>query len=166
MAAQMQPARARRPIDRRAAAVGLGLLLLAAVAAWDGSRVTLTAVYGMGPQAMAFVVAGGLALLAAGHFAVALRGGLPGDERGGARGDARAVLWIALGFAGLIALVGLGGGFIAAMAVLFAATARAFGRTAVAADLAIGFALGLLVFLMFTKLLTLSLPEGPLERLL
>lgn len=162
MGAQMQEGRARRPVDRAAAAVGLCLLLLAGLTAWDASRLTLTSVYGMGPQAMPYAVAGGLALLAAGHLAVALRAGLPAREDS----DPRAVLWIALGLAGLIALVGLGGGFIAAMAVVFAATARAFGRTALAADLAIGFALGLAAYLMFTKLLTLSLPEGPLERLL
>lgn len=161
MASEMHEAGARRPVDRGAAAVGLCLLLLAALTAWDASRLTLTSVYGMGPEAMPYVVAGGLALLALGHFAVALRGGLPAREES----DPRAVLWIALGLAGLIALVGLGGGFIAAMAVLFAATARAFGRTAFATDLAIGFALGLLTYLVFTKLLTLSLPEGPLERL-
>ena len=52
------------------------------------------------------------------------------------------------------------------MALLFAATARAFGRTAIVTDLVIGLVLAFVVYLMFTKLLTLSLPEGPLERLL
>jgi putative tricarboxylic transport membrane protein len=32
-------------------------------------------------------------------------------------------------------------------------------------DVAIGFSLSLAVYLMFTKLLSLSLPQGPLERL-
>jgi putative tricarboxylic transport membrane protein len=52
------------------------------------------------------------------------------------------------------------------MALLFAATARGFGRRALLVDLLIGLALGLVVYLMFTKLLTLALPQGPLERLI
>jgi putative tricarboxylic transport membrane protein len=68
--------------------------------------------------------------------------------------------------AALIAIIGLGGGFIPATAVLFAATATAFGRRAIHIDLAIGLVLAIVVFLLFDKLLTLSLPAGPLERLL
>ena len=65
----------------------------------------------------------------------------------------------------LIALIGLGGGFIPAITILFAATSTAFGRRAFLADVAIGFGLSLVAYLMFDKLLTLSLPAGPLERL-
>ena len=50
-------------------------------------------------------------------------------------------------------------------AILFAATATAFGRRAIHIDLGIGLVLAVLVFLMFDKLLTLSLPAGPIERL-
>ena len=46
------------------------------------------------------------------------------------------------------------------------AAVAAFGRRAVIADLIIGAVLALIVFLLFSKLLTLSLPIGPLERLL
>ncbi|HZB38985.1 MAG TPA: tripartite tricarboxylate transporter TctB family protein [Beijerinckiaceae bacterium] len=151
-----------RSVDRSAVAVGTGLLGLAALTAWDASRLTVTSVYGMGPQAVPYLVAGGFVLLALGHFAVAARGALPEREPV----DRRAVAWIGLGLAGLIIAVGLGLGFIPAMALLFAATARAFGRKAAVADLAIGLILGFLIYLGFTRLLTLSLPQGPLERLL
>ena len=50
--------------------------------------------------------------------------------------------------------------------MLFAATAAAFGRKAVIIDLVIGAVLGIAVYLLFDKLLTLSLPAGPIERLL
>ena len=70
------------------------------------------------------------------------------------------------GLAAVIVLIGIGGGFIPAMTILFAATATAFGRRAILIDLAIGFVLGLGAYLMFAKLLSLSLPMGPLERLL
>jgi putative tricarboxylic transport membrane protein len=60
----------------------------------------------------------------------------------------------------------LGGGFIPGITILFAATAAAFGRRAFVIDLGIGFVLAIVVYVLFVKLLTLSLPVGPLERLL
>ena len=51
--------------------------------------------------------------------------------------------------AALIALIGLGGGFIPATTILFVATSAAFGRRAILTDLAIGFVLSLIVFLIF-----------------
>jgi putative tricarboxylic transport membrane protein len=111
---------------------------------------------------MPFVVASGLALLALGNLMMAVRGQLPPRE--GA--DPKAILLILGGLAALIALIGLGGGFIPATAILFATTSAAFGRRAFLTDLAIGAVLGVVVFLLLDKLLTLSLPAGPLERLL
>ena len=76
------------------------------------------------------------------------------------------MLLILGGFVALIALIAFGGGFIIATAILFATTAAAFGRKALVTDLVIGAVLALVIFLIFDKLLTLSLPAGPLERLL
>ena len=140
-----------------------GLLFLAAVVIiWDLSRLQLTSVYGLGPKAMPIVVASGLIILSIGNLVMALRGGLPARE-------SAAPMPIALiigGCVALIALIGLGGGFIPATAILFATTAAAFGRRALVADLVIGFGLGLVVFLLFDKVLTLSLPAGPIENLI
>ena len=66
----------------------------------------------------------------------------------------------------MIVLIWIDGGFIPAMTILFATTATAFGRRAYLVDLAIGLALATGAYLMFAKLLSLSLPMGPLERLL
>jgi putative tricarboxylic transport membrane protein len=151
-----------RRADRAAIAVAALLLILAAVIWWDMSGLQITSVYGVGPKAMPIVVAIGLTALAAANLAMALRGDLPPRESV----DPKAIALILGGLAVLIALIGLGGGFVIATAVLFAATAAAFGRRAFLTDLAIGFALGLAAYLMFDKLLTLSLPAGPLERLL
>jgi putative tricarboxylic transport membrane protein len=158
----MGEATGRKPTDRGAIVVGLGLLGLAALTAWDARALAIASVYGMGPEAVPYLVAGGLVLLALAHFVAAARSGLPSPEPV----DGGAIAWVGLGLFALIAAVGLGIGFIPAMALLFAATARGFGRKAVLADLAIGLALGLLVYLGLTRLLTLSLPQGPLERLL
>ena len=153
---------ASRPRDPAGFVISGILLLLALVILWDMSQLTLTSVYGVGPKAMPAVVAGGLVILAAANLLMTLNGGLPARESSALT----PILLILGGMAALIALIGLGGGFIPATAVLFAATSAAFGRRAFLIDLAIGFGLGIVIFLLFDKVLTLSLPAGPLERLL
>ena len=138
------------------------LLLLAGVVWWDMTSLQLSSVYGLGPKAMPIVVATGLALLALANFALALRSDIPEPDEA----DPRAILFIVGGLAALIAIIGVGGGFIPATAILFAMTSAAFGRRAFPTDLVIGFALAIVIYLVFVKLLTLSLPTGPLERLL
>jgi putative tricarboxylic transport membrane protein len=157
----MNPAGTRR-IDPAGIVIAGLLLVLATAVYWDAAALELNPVYGLGPKAMPLVVAVGLALLAVGNFVMALRGELPARESS----DPAAIALILGGLAALIACIGLGGGFIPAVAILFAATSTAFGRRAYATDLAIGLGLGVVIYLVFDRLLTLSLPAGPLERLL
>jgi len=148
--------------DRAAIVVAALLGMLAVVILFDMSRLTITSTYGVGPKMMPIVVAIGIAILAGLNLLVAFREGLPLRDSV----DLRAIALILGGLAALIVLIGMGGGFIPAIAVLFAATAAAFGRRALATDLALGLLLGFLAYGLFAKLLTLSLPAGPLERLL
>lgn len=148
-------------VDRAGVIIALALLLIAAVLVADALRIQANVVYGLGPQAMPIIVAIGLAVLAAGNLVNALRDA--GAEREDM--DFRPVLLILAGLAAMIPIIGLGGGFIGAMTLLFAATATAFGRRAIVADLVIGFVIATVIYLAFSKLLTLSLPAGPLERL-
>jgi len=111
---------------------------------------------------MPVVIAIGLGLLAIGNLIDALRGNLPPRESA----DPRAVWLILGGLALLIAIIGLGGGFILATSALFVTTSAAFGRRAILADSAIALVMTTLIYLAFDRLLTLSLPTGPLERLL
>jgi putative tricarboxylic transport membrane protein len=152
--------------ERRMDPVGLAiagfLAALALLVAWDTSRLTLTATYGVGPKAMAYIVSVGLAILAVGNFINGMKGDLPPREKL----NGTAVIRMLGGLAALIAVIGFGGGFIIATALLFAMTASAFGRKAFFTDLAIGFVLGAFVYLVFSKILALSLPAGPLENLL
>ena len=152
---------ANRP-DTAGVIIAAALLLLAVVIVWDTATLQLGATYGLGPKAMPYVVATGLALLAAGNFLLAWCGDFPAREDV----DPQAIVFILGGLAALIAIIGLGGGFIMATTVLFVATAAAFGRRAIHIDVAIGFVLALAIYLLFDKLLTLTLPAGPLERLL
>ena len=141
--------------------IGLALLALAAVVAFDARRLPIAALYGVGPAAPAMIVAAGLAAIGIATLVAAWRSG----PTSAPAVDAGPVFTILFGLAVLIAMVALGGGFVIAFAVLFAATARAFGSRAPHWDIAIGVTLSLAIYLAFTKLLALSLPQGPLERL-
>ena len=156
----MQTTRKRR-IDPAGLAIGGLLAVLAIVIAWDTSNLTLTSVYGVGPKAMPYIVSIGLAVLAAGNFINGLKGDLPVREEI----SVQPILRVLGGLAALIAVIGFGGGFIIATTLLFAMTAAAFGRKAFHIDLLIGLALATVVYLIFSKLLALSLPAGPLERM-
>lgn len=158
----MIEANRKKSFDGAAAGVGVVLFALAAIAVLDARSLTVTSTYGLGPEAMPYVIAAGLTVLGGGHLFVAFRGAHAEQQQT----DFRAIAWIAGALTALIGIIAVGGGFIAAMALLFAFTARAFGRNALLIDLAIGFILAAVAYLVFTKLLALSLPEGPVERFL
>jgi len=148
--------------DRAAIAIAVFLFIVAAVTAWDASLLQIAPTYGLGPKMMAYVIAAGMAVIAIANLVLAWPGDFPERECY----DPKAIVLILGVFAGLMAIIAFGGGFIPATAVLFAATAAAFGRKAVITDLVIGAVLAFAVYLLFDKLLTLSLPAGPLERLI
>ena len=152
----------RQP-DPAGFAVAILLFLLAGVVWWDLAGLTLSSTYGLGPQAMPVVVALGLAALGGAKAILAFRGE-PGVDQEAL--DPKPILLILGGLGILIVLLALGGGFIVGTAILFAATAAAFGRRAMLADLGIGLVLAAAIYLLFSKLLSLSLPVGPLERLI
>lgn len=156
------PAQPPRRVDRAGLAIAALLAALAAVLVWDARGLQSTAMYGMGPEVMPVVVASGLALLAIGNFIDALRGNLPAREST----DPVPVALILIGLALLIAIIGFGGGFILATSALFVTTSAAFGRRAIVVDSIIALVMSILIYLAFDRLLTLSLPTGPLERLL
>ncbi|HXO72768.1 MAG TPA: tripartite tricarboxylate transporter TctB family protein [Bradyrhizobium sp.] len=151
-----------RRVDPAGLVIALMLAAVAAVLVWDANQLQSNSPYGMGPHVMPVVIAVGLGILAIGNLIDALRGNLPARESA----DPKAVLLILAGLALLIAIIGLGGGFILATTALFVTTSTAFGRRAILADLAIALVMTTLIYLAFDRLLTLSLPAGPLERLM
>ncbi|PDT91035.1 tripartite tricarboxylate transporter TctB [Bradyrhizobium sp. Y36] len=156
------PAQPPRRVDRAGIVIAALLAGLAAVLVFDARGLSSTTMYGMGPEAMPIVVASGLALLAIGNFIDALRGNLPEREST----DPVPVFLILVGLGLLIAIIGFGGGFILATSALFVTTSAAFGRRAILVDSIIALVMSILIYLAFDRLLTLSLPTGPLERLL
>jgi putative tricarboxylic transport membrane protein len=153
---------APRRVDPAGLVIALTLAAVAAVLVWDANQLQSNSPYGMGPHAMPIVIAIGLGILAIGNLIDALRGNLPARESA----DPKAVVLILAGLALLIAIIGFGGGFILATTALFVTTSTAFGRRAILADLAIALVMTTLIYLAFDRLLTLSLPAGPLERLM
>ncbi|HEU6441410.1 MAG TPA: tripartite tricarboxylate transporter TctB family protein [Microvirga sp.] len=151
-----------RHIDAAGLVIALLLLALAGVIWWDMTKLQLLSPYDVGPKAMPVLVSIGLIILAIGNGIGALRGNLPDRERL----DWKPIILILGGLACLIALIAVGGGFMIGTAILFAATSAAFGRRAFLTDFLIGAVIAVIVYFLFAKLLTLSLPAGPLENLL
>ena len=148
--------------SRAALVIGIGLFVISAVTAWDASQMRELGTYGMGPNSASYLVAVIFALLGLGHLVHAWRGSFERAQKA----DWPAVGWVAVALAALVLTIEIGLGFILASALLFAFTARALGRRAFLVDFLIGLVLATLVFLLFNHLLTLSLPAGPIERLL
>ncbi len=152
----------QRRIDVAGLVIALILLGLAGLVWWDMTKLQILSPYDLGPKVMPIVVSVCLTLLAIGNAVGALRGDLPARDSL----DWKPIVLILGGLACLIILVRFGGGFMIGTALLFAATSTAFGRRAFLTDLLIGAAIAVVIYLLFAKLLTLSLPTGPLERLL
>ena len=148
--------------DRSAIVVGVLLFVVAGVLWLDAQRLGGAVAYGVGPTMMPKVVAIGLVVLGLLSIVSGLRTAGESIETV----DWPVVFIIIGGFLALTAIIGLGGGFIPAMVVLFVATSSAFGRRSFLVDTALAFVLSVLIYLLFNKLLALSLPRGPLENLI
>ncbi|OYU47165.1 MAG: tripartite tricarboxylate transporter TctB [Rhizobiales bacterium PAR1] len=148
--------------DKPAIVVGFLMLALAGILWADAVSLGSVVAYGIGPAVVPKIIAAGLVLLGLLSILSGFRSAGTEPEEA----DFGPVGILVIGFLVLTAMIGFGGGFVPAMAVLFAITSFAFGRRAVLVDLAIGVVLSTLIYLLFSKLLTLSLPQGPLERLL
>lgn len=150
----------RRP-QGAALLIAAALIAIAAVLIWDASRLNSVGGYSpVGPATVPITI--GIALIILGVWTVieSMRGNFPQPERQ----DLGLVGWVVAGLAGQMLLLTTAG-FSIATAVLFAFTARAFGKTNLAFNLAVGFACAFVIYLIFAGLLQLSLPAGPIEKL-
>jgi putative tricarboxylic transport membrane protein len=153
------------PRPRTQAAIGAGLLLLALALWLDAARLPPPNVVGVGPSAPMRLVAVLVVVLALAHLVAAWRRralDLPAPQRG----NHASLAWVMAALLGLIAVLQLGGGFVLGSAWLFVGTARGFGERISPKSVGIGAVLAALVYLFFTRVLSLALPAGPLERLL
>ncbi len=151
---------ARKAVDRAGLFIALILAIIAAVVAWDASHISVVQSYArVGPKAFPYVIAGALAAFAILTAIEALKGA-PEREPD----EFSPVLWILGGLAAQTALVSYTG-FSIATGLLFAATAKAFGRGNFAFTIPAGIAISFVLWFLFAKGLSLTLPIGPLERL-
>ena len=152
--------------------VGIGALLIAIASAilLDAAKLPPPAAVGVGPSAAMRLVAVFVAILGVAHWVAAWRQRtrVPPERTTtspSSHGNLASVAWVLGGLFGLIALLQVGGGFIAASTWLFVATARGFGQRIAPKSVSVGLVLSAAVYFFFTKALSLGLPAGPFERL-
>lgn len=145
----------------RQLALGLFLLTVAALLGAGAARFPVDKGYAvLGPQVFPFAVAAFLGLVSAMLCWQSVSGGFHQLEDAGdapSRAQWTGAAWVSLGILGNAALINHLG-FVFSAALLFCAAARGFGSRRPARDLAIGIALTLPVFWLFTKGLGLNLP--------
>ena len=151
----------RRP-DGAALVIALILAGIAGVIVWQMSLMRVPPIQQrVGPTVFPYFIAGGLFLLSLGTLVSALRGAFPARESG----SFAPMLWIVGGLVTQILLLSTAG-FAIATGLLFAFTAKGFGRGPLWQTIPIGIIFSLIVWFIFARGLQLSLPAGPLERLL
>lgn len=156
------PARGRPRPDKAAFAVAVVLAALGALIAWNAAHLNanVAAYSRVGAAAFPYAIAALLFSAALGTAAAAAKGEFPDREPL----EFDRLGWILAGLVAQIVLLGFAG-FSIATGVLFAFTARGFGGKPLWLTIPIGIVLCFLLYLLFQKGLQLSLPQGPLERL-
>ena len=153
--------RERRP-DGAALVIAAILFGLAVIIFWQTSQMRLPPLQQrVGPTVFPYMIASGLVLLAIGTVVSALRGSFPARSKD----DYTPIFWIVAGLLGQILLISTAG-FSIGTGILFAFTAKAFGRGPLWQTIPIGIVFAFAVWFIFAKGLQLSLPAGMLERLL
>ena len=156
-----QPREERRP-DRAALVIAVVLVVVSVVIAWStyntGGAGNTTRI---GPKTFPYVVAAGLFILAIFTVFAALRGDFPTRPEQ----NVGPMVWIVGGLVAQMFLLNVAG-FSVATGLLFAATARGFGRGPLWMTIPLGIVLAFVIWVIFAKGLQLSLPAGPIERLI
>ncbi|WP_062230654.1 tripartite tricarboxylate transporter TctB family protein [Aureimonas sp. N4] len=150
---------ARRP-DRAALAIGIGIGILGLFVGLDARGIGGGNYARIGPATFPYVIAAVLLALSVWTIVEAWRGEFPErdhDEFG-------PIAWIVGGLAAQLILLNTAG-FSIATGLLFAATARAFGKRKLYLSVPLGILMSLGIWVLFSQVLRLSLPAGPLERL-
>lgn len=160
MSDQSSSNNARRP--DRAALVIAAILALVAIAIFYGTS-QQGAVGGyspVGPKTVPYVISAVLAVLAVGTAIAAWRGDFPEREPI----NWPPTLWVIIGMiAQMLTMKTVG--FSIATGLLFACTAKGFGKGNFLITIPVGIVFSFIVWFIFAKGLQLSLPAGPLEQL-
>ncbi|TDK35618.1 tripartite tricarboxylate transporter TctB family protein [Rhizobium deserti] len=151
----------RRP-DWAALVIAAILLVLAGVILFDVSRLRDLGGYSqVGPATVPGWIAYGLIGLAIWTVVAAFRGDFPVREKQ----EVKPVVWIVAGLAAQMLLI-RPLGFSIATGILFGLTAAGFGARRLWISIPIAIVICLAIWWVFSVVLSLSLPAGPLENLL
>ncbi len=150
----------RRP-NWAALVIAVALVIVAGVIFWDSARLASVTGYSpVGPATVPYAIAFCLVGLAIWTAIEAWRGDFPERDKQ----EIAPVIWVVAGLAAQMLLLNLAG-FSIATGLLFAFTARAFGKRKLWYSIPVGIVLSFVIWVVFAQLLQLSLPAGPLERL-
>jgi putative tricarboxylic transport membrane protein len=150
----------RRP-DRAALIIAVFLVAVAGVMFWDVSHLKSIAQYDrIGPATVPEAVAAGLLVLGIWTAFEAWRGDFPERDKQ----EVAPVVWVIAGLACQMIFLRIAG-FSIATGLLFGLTARGFGKRKIWISIPVGIVLSFVVWVLFSQLLQLTLPAGPLERL-
>ena len=150
----------RRP-DKAALCIAAILLVISGIMFWDMSRLSAASSYSqVGPATVPKAIAFALAGLAIWTIIAGFRNDFPEREPQ----EVKPVLWIIGGLTLQMLLLNTAG-FSVATGIMFALTAYGFGKRKLWCSIPAGIAACYVIWLIFAKLLQLSLPAGPLERL-
>lgn len=150
----------RRRLHPAALAILISLLVIAALIVFDMQRITTAGAYArVGPTMVPYVVAGALVLLAVLLWFTASRHGFPEVEKQ----RLGPVAIICVGLLAQILLISFAG-FIVATAALFTLAAYGFGERRIQLTLPFALIFSALIWIVFARLLRLTLPAGPIER--
>lgn len=145
-------------------AVGLGVLALAAMVAWQTTVIPENAIYAkVGPKVFPWISAIMLAAMGSLLTITGLLGGWEHEHPG--ETDWRSLSWLGAGLLLNVSLI-THAGFIIAGTLLFICTARAFGSLTPLRDALIGLALGIFAYVGFDRVLGYKIGSGLIERLL
>lgn len=151
----------RRP-NWAALIIATVLLAVAVLIIAEGVKLGSAARYArVGPSIFAYVIGSFLAVLSLWTFVHVYQDKFPRWDVP----ELGPVAWVASGMIAQMVLLPHAG-FSIATGLLFAMTARGFGQRPFWLGLAVGVPLAFFVWLVFARLLMLSLPTGPLERLI
>ena len=158
-----------KPEARPDFAVGLGVLALGLLTAWQAAVIPDTPVYAaVGAKLVPWLVAALLTALGVGLCGSALRGGWSHTLED--MQDAPPTNWRALGLlaAGLVVQVALIDwlGFVIASTILYVLVCAAFGSRRVLLNLIIGLIVTVVAYLAFSRLLGVNIGAGVLEGIL
>jgi putative tricarboxylic transport membrane protein len=156
----VKQAEERRP-DRAALVIAAVLVAIAVIIYLDASRLReMTGYSPIGPATVPMAIAAMLVLLAIWTVFAGFRRDFPEREHQ----EIAPVVWIVAGLAAQMLLLNTAG-FSIATGMLFALTAAGFGKRKFWISIPLGIAISFVVWSVFSQLLMLSLPAGPLEQL-